>query len=139
MVPVEDGRLTANAAAPGKRPRSSMAPFVVLDAATGRLDMVVGSPGGSLIIPYVAKTLVAMIDWKMDPQAAISLPNMGSRNGPTELEKGMELERAADALKTMGHDVRLIDMPSGLQAIRRTAAGLEGGADPRREGAARGR
>jgi gamma-glutamyltranspeptidase/glutathione hydrolase len=75
----------------------------------------------------------------MDMQSAIALPHMGSRNGPTELEKGTELERIADVLRAMGHDVRLIDMPSGLQGIRRVAGGLEGGADPRREGAAVGR
>ena len=139
FAPVEDGRLAANAAAPGKRPRSSMAPFVVQDARSGTLDMVVGSPGGSYIIGYVAKALVASIDWKLDPQAAVSLPNMVSRNGPTELEQGMGLEPVADVLKSMGHDVRLVDLPSGLQAIRRTASGLQGGTDPRREGAVLGR
>ena len=137
--PVEDGRLAANAVAPGKRPRSSMAPFVVQHAKTGALDMVVGSPGGSYIIGYVAKALVGAIDWKLDLQSAISLPNMQSRNGPTELEKGMKLEPVADVLKSMGHDVRVIEMPSGLQGIRRTPSGLEGAADPRREGVALGR
>jgi len=138
-TPVEDGRLAANAVAPGKRPRSSMAPFVVQHAASGALDMVVGSPGGSYIIGYVAKTLVGAIDWKLDLQSAISLPNMQSRNGPTELEKDMKLEPVADVLKSMGHEVRLVEMPSGLQGIRRTSSGLEGAADPRREGAALGR
>jgi gamma-glutamyltranspeptidase/glutathione hydrolase len=137
--PVEDGAPVANAVAPGKRPRSSMAPFIVFDGTSGRLEQVVGSPGGSLIINYVAKTLVATLDWKMDMQSAIDLPNLGSRNGPTEIEKGTELERAADALKAIGHDVRAIDMTSGLAGIRRTSAGWEGGADPRREGVARGR
>jgi gamma-glutamyltranspeptidase/glutathione hydrolase len=99
----------------------------------------VGSPGGSLIISYVAKTLVATLDWKLDMQAAIALPNMGSRNGPTEIEKGTELEGTIATLKAMGHDARAIDMPSGLQGIRRTKSGWEGGADPRREGVARGR
>lgn len=137
--PVEDGRLTANAVAPGKRPRSSMAPFIVFDGKSGRLEQVVGSPGGSLIINYVAKTLVATLDWNMDIQSAIDLPNLGSRGGPTEIEKGTELEKTAAALKAMGHDVRAIDMTSGLAGIRRTATGWEGGADPRREGVARGR
>jgi len=137
--PLAEGRLTANALAPGKRPRSSMAPFVVTDARTGRLDQVLGSPGGSLIIGYVAKTLVATLDWKLDMQAAIDLPNRGSRGGPTEIEKGTELDAVSGALKAMGHDVRAIDMTSGLAGIRRTATGWEAGADPRREGAARGR
>ncbi|NJD88850.1 MAG: gamma-glutamyltransferase [Betaproteobacteria bacterium] len=136
--PVEDGRLAANAVAPGKRPRSSMAPFLVYGK-DGALEMAVGSPGGSLIISYVAKTLVAALDWKLDIQSAIALPNMGSRNGPTEIEKGTELEATLATLKAMGHDARAIDMPSGVQAIRRTKAGWEGGADPRREGLARGR
>ncbi|MBK7658162.1 MAG: gamma-glutamyltransferase [Betaproteobacteria bacterium] len=137
--PLAEGRLTANAIAPGKRPRSSMAPFVVTDAKTGRLDQVLGSPGGSLIIGYVAKTLVATLDWKLDMQAAIDLPNRGSRGGATEVEKGTELEGTIAALKAMGHDVRAIDMTSGLAGIRRTKAGWQAGADPRREGVARGR
>jgi gamma-glutamyltranspeptidase / glutathione hydrolase len=139
FTPVADGRIAANAAGPGKRPRSSMSPFIVLDAATRRAEMSLGSSGGSFIINYVAKALVATIDWKMDMQAAIELANFGSRNGPTELEKGTELERLGGALKAMGHAVSVIDMPSGLQGIRRTRGGWEAGSDPRREGAARGR
>jgi gamma-glutamyltranspeptidase/glutathione hydrolase len=137
--PLEAGLAVANAVAPGKRPRSSMAPFLVFDGRSGRLEEIVGSPGGSLIISYVAKALVATLDWQLDMQAAIDLPNLGSRNGPTEIEKGTELEGVIAALKATGHDARAIDMPSGLQGIRRTKAGWEGGADPRREGVARGR
>ena len=116
-----------------------MAPFLVYDAKGGRLEQVVGSPGGSLIINYVAKALVATLDWKLDMQSALALPNFGSRGGPTEIEQGTELEGVAAALKAMGHDARAIDMPSGVQAIRRTKSGWEGAADPRREGLARGR
>ncbi|HET9577603.1 MAG TPA: gamma-glutamyltransferase [Usitatibacter sp.] len=137
FLPVEDGAGVANRVAPGKRPRSSMAPFVAFDG-KGRLDIVIGSPGGSLIIGYVAKALLGMVDWKLDIQRAIDLPNFGSRNGPTEIEKGTELQSLAATLKAMGHDVRAIDMTSGLQGIRRTATGWQGGADPRREGVARG-
>jgi gamma-glutamyltranspeptidase/glutathione hydrolase len=137
FLPAEDGAQVANAVAPGKRPRSSMAPTVVLDRG-GRVEMVVGSPGGSLIIGYVAKALLATLDWNLDVQAAIDLPNFGSRNGPTEIERGTPLAAVEAALKAMGHDVRAIDMTSGLQAIRRTAGGWQGGADPRREGVARG-
>ncbi|MBL0143025.1 MAG: gamma-glutamyltransferase [Betaproteobacteria bacterium] len=137
--PVEQGHTVANAVAPGKRPRSSMAPFVVLDAKTGRLEEVIGSPGGSLIINYVAKALLATLDWKMDMQSALALPNFGSRGGPTEIEAGTELEGVSAALKAMGHEVRAIDMTSGLAGIRRTPTGWEAGADPRREGVARGR
>ena len=139
FLPVEDGAAVANSVAPGKRPRSSMAPFLVFDGKTGALDMTIGSPGGSLIITYVAKTLIGILDWKLDVQKAIDLPNFGSRNGPTEIEKGTELEHLQAALKAMGHDVRAIDMTSGVQGIRRVNGGWEGGADPRREGVARGR
>ncbi|MGH8766508.1 MAG: gamma-glutamyltransferase, partial [Burkholderiales bacterium] len=97
-----------------------------------------GSPGGSLIINYVAKTLVGLIDWKMDIQQAIAAPNMGSRNRDTEIEKGSALEGVAAALRAMGHPVASIDLTSGVQGIVATPAGpgftLTGGADPRREG-----
>ena len=115
-----------------------MAPFLVFDGKSGELDMTIGSPGGSLIIGYVTKALIGLIDWKMDMQSAIDLPNFGSRNGPTEIEKGTVLENVDAALKAMGHNVAVIDMTSGIQGIRRVKGGLEGGADPRREGVARG-
>ena len=138
FLPVEDGVGVANSVAPGKRPRSSMAPFLVFDGKTGALDMSIGSPGGSLIIGYVTKALVGIIDWKLDVQSAIDLPNFDSRNAATELERGAGLEAVGHELKEKGHDVRLIDMTSGIQGIRRVPGGLEGGADPRREGVARG-
>ncbi|KPF66920.1 gamma-glutamyltransferase [Bosea sp. AAP35] len=133
----EDGKPVANRVEPGKRPRSSMAPTLVFDA-FGRLYAVVGSPGGSQIIGYVAKTLVALLDWKMDPQAAVDLGNFGSRNGPTELEKGTEAEDWKSALEAKGHEVRLLEMTSGIQAIVKTPEGFVGGADGRREGVAIG-
>lgn len=137
FAPTEDGRPVANRVEPGKRPRSSMAPTIVFDA-FGRLHAVTGSPGGSQIIPYVAKTLVAILDWKMDPQTAVDLPNFGSRNGPTELEKGTEAEGWKAELEAKGHTVRLIEMTSGIQAILLTPEGFLGGADSRREGVAIG-
>lgn len=137
FVPEEDGKPVANRVEPGKRPRSSMAPTLVFDA-FGRLYAVVGSPGGSQIIGYVARTLVALLDWKMDPQAAVDLGNFGSRNGPTELEKGTEAEGWKAALEAKGHEIRLIDMTSGIQAIVKTPEGFVGGADGRREGVAIG-
>jgi len=137
--PLEDGRPVANSVAPGKRPRSSMAPFIAYHAASGRVEALVGSQGGSFIIGYVAKALVATLDWKMDMQAAIDLPNFGSRNGPTEVEKGTELEGTFPALKAKGHDARAVIMNSGLHGIRRTPAGWDGGADSRGDGVAKGR
>jgi gamma-glutamyltranspeptidase/glutathione hydrolase len=136
--PIEDGAPVANAVGPGKRPRSSMAPTVVFDR-NGALEMLAGSPGGSLIIGYVAKVLVATLDWNMDPQRAIDLPNFGSRNGPTEIEQGTGLQGLQATLVSMGHEVRAIPMTSGLQVIRRAPGGWQGGSDPRREGVARGR
>jgi gamma-glutamyltranspeptidase/glutathione hydrolase len=137
FVPEEDGKPVANRVEPGKRPRSSMAPTLVFDA-FGRLYAVVGSPGGSQIIGYVARTLVALLDWKMDPQAAVDLGNFGSRNGPTELEKGTEAEGWKAALEAKGHEIRLLEMTSGIQAIVKTPEGFVGGADGRREGVAIG-
>jgi gamma-glutamyltranspeptidase / glutathione hydrolase len=133
----EDGKPVANRVEGGKRPRSSMAPTIVLDG-SGKLHAVVGSPGGSLIINYVAKTLVGILDWKLDPQVAVDLPNFGSRNGPTELEKGTEAEAWTAALQAKGHEVRAIEQNSGIQAIVVTPTGLVGGADSRREGVAIG-
>ncbi|RYE29935.1 MAG: gamma-glutamyltransferase [Hyphomicrobiales bacterium] len=137
FAPEEDGKPVANRVEPGKRPRSSMAPTLVFDA-FGRLYAVVGSPGGSQIIGYVGKTLVALLDWKMDPQAAVDFGNFGSRNGPTELEKGTEAEGWKAALEARGHEVRLLEMTSGTQAIVKTPEGFLGGADGRREGVAIG-
>jgi gamma-glutamyltranspeptidase/glutathione hydrolase len=135
--PVDEGKPVANRVEPGKRPRSSMAPTIVYDA-TGRVYLVTGSPGGSSIINYVVKTLVGVIDWKLDPQAAIALPNFGSRNGPTELERGTPIEALRTKLVALGHDVQVIELTSGAQAIVRTRTGWVAGADPRREGTARG-
>ncbi|MDF2812756.1 MAG: gamma-glutamyltransferase, partial [Microvirga sp.] len=134
---VEDGKPVANRVEAGKRPRSSMAPTIVLDEGN-KLYAVVGSPGGSLIINYVAKTLVGLLDWKLDPQVAADLPNAGSRNGPTELEAGTEAAEWKAGLEAKGHEVKLIDQNSGIHAILVTPAGLVGGADSRREGVAIG-
>jgi gamma-glutamyltranspeptidase/glutathione hydrolase len=135
--PVDAGKPVANRVEAGKRPRSSMAPTMVFDG-RGRLTLVVGSPGGSTIINYVTKTLVAVLDWKLDIQAAIDLPHMGSRNGPTEVEASPSAAAIAASLKAIGHDVRIGEFTSGLHGIAATRRGLLGGADPRREGIALG-
>jgi len=137
FAPTEDGKDVANRVEPGKRPRSSMSPTIVLDG-SNKLYAVVGSPGGSQIIPYVTKTLVGLLDWKLDPQVAVDLPNFGSRNGPTELEAGTEAEGWKPALEAMGHEVKIGEQNSGIQAIVVTPAGFTGGADSRREGVAVG-
>jgi gamma-glutamyltranspeptidase/glutathione hydrolase len=143
FAPSEAGKPIANRVQPGKRPRSSMAPTLVFDRAGGELIATVGSPGGSQIIGYVAKTLVALLDWELDIQQAISLANFGSRNGPTEVEQGRVGRSIIEALQARGHEVREIPMTSGLQGIVRVrpADGRRawaGGADPRREGVALG-
>jgi gamma-glutamyltranspeptidase/glutathione hydrolase len=132
-----EGRTVANRVEGGKRPRSSMAPVLVFDS-RGGLYLVGGSPGGYAIINYVAKALVATLDWKLDAQAAASLPNFGSRNGPTELERGTVYELLAPQLRERGHEVVAIDFTSGLHLIERVKGGWRGGADPRREGVPRG-
>jgi gamma-glutamyltranspeptidase / glutathione hydrolase len=136
-LPEVDGKPVANRVGPGKRPRSSMAPTLVFDA-DGRLVLAIGSPGGHSIINYVAKTLVGVLDWGLDVQDAISLPNFGSRNGPTDLERGTALERLVPQLRAMQHVVRVRPETSGLHGIQRVPGGWLGGADPRREGAAVG-
>ena len=134
----KQGELIANRVQPNKRPRSSMAPVLVFDQ-NGQLNMVVGSPGGSRIIGYVAQTLTNLIDWKMDPQTAVNMPHYGSRNGPkTEIEKGTALTQNADTLKSWGHEVVEAEMTSGLAAIVKTPDGYSAGVDKRREGVAKG-
>lgn len=132
------GRPIANRVQPGKRPRSSMAPTLVFDKATGQLVMSGGSPGGALIIHYTAKTLYGVLNWGLTPQQAVDLPNFGSTNGPTLLEEKRFPPATVQALQARGHEVREMNMTSGLQAI--TLGNIHGqpmflgGADPRREG-----
>ncbi len=135
--PADENGPVANRVEPGKRPRSSMTPAIVLDA-RGRLFAVTGSPGGSSIIGYVTKALVAMLDWGMDPAAAAALPNFLNRNGAIELEAGTPLVGVAPDLAALGQDVRFSEMTSGLNSIRATPEGLVGGGDPRRESSAVG-
>jgi gamma-glutamyltranspeptidase/glutathione hydrolase len=138
-----DAAPIANRVQPGKRPLSSMAPTLVFDRAGGGLVAALGSPGGTWIISYVAKTLVALLDWRMDVQQAIALPDFASRNGPTELEAGRFSPTLVHGLEARGHAIVQRPMTSGLQAIvaaRQQPGGIRwmGGADPRREGVAMG-
>jgi gamma-glutamyltranspeptidase/glutathione hydrolase len=132
------GRPIANRVEPGKRPRSSMSPTLVFDKATGQLLMSGGSPGGALIIHYTAKLLTGTLHWGLNAQQAIDLPNFGSLGGPTLLEAQRFKRTSVEALTTRGHEVREMEMTSGLQAIERTPKGWFGGADPRREGVVQG-
>ena len=136
------GRPVANAVTPGKRPRSSMSPTIVFGA-DGSPVAVVGSAGGSRIIGHVAQTLVALLDWGLDPQEAVALPRVGGRDAVVELEAGTAAAALADGLRDRGVPVEVRSNLSGLHAItvRRGPDGarrLLGGADPRREGVAVG-
>ena len=138
----DDAGPVANRVQAGKRPRSAMSPTIVFERAGGKLVLAIGSPGGPAIINYVAKTLIATLDWGLNVQQAISLPNFGSRNGPTELETGRFTQAQQDALTARGHQLRSYEMNSGLHGIERIMIHGEpwwfGGADPRREGVAKG-
>ena len=131
-----EGVPIANRVEPGKRPRSSMSPTIVLK--DGRPNLVIGSPGGSRIIGYVAQAIIAHIDWGMDVQAAVSIPHAVNRFGSFDLEKGTSLENMVEPLESLGYKVKLRSLNSGLHAISVTENGLSGGADPRREGIALG-
>jgi len=126
----------ANRVEPGKRPRSSMSPTIVMRE--GAPVLVVGSPGGSRIIGYVAKTIVAHLDWGMDVQQAVAMPHLVNRFGTYDLEEGTTAEGFADPLGEMGFETNVRGLTSGLHVIAVGGDGLSGGADPRREGVAIG-
>lgn len=143
-----DGMPVANRVEPGKRPRSSMAPTLVFESgqggARGPLYAVLGSPGGSVIIQFVVKTVVGMVDWGLDPQQAVSAVDFGAANSPKtnvggehpviDTSDNGDHDPLVQGLRELGHDVNLADQSSGLSAIVRDQPGWVGGADPRREG-----
>jgi len=131
------GRPIANSVGPGKRPRSSMAPTIVFNK-DGKVEAVLGSPGGSRIILYLVKSLVALIDWGMDAQAAIDLPNFGNRGYSFEIEMGGDAVWTALRLRALGHRIVPATMNSGSHIIVNSNGHLRGGADRRREGTALG-
>ncbi|MEM9108090.1 MAG: gamma-glutamyltransferase [Pseudomonadota bacterium] len=131
-----DGVPIANRVEPGKRPRSSMAPTIVMK--DGEPYLAIGSPGGSRIIGYVAKAIIAHLDWGMDVQTAINMPHLVNRFGAYDVEKGTGAEMLGPGLEAIGYEVTIRDLNSGLHAIHITSSGLTGGADPRREGTVMG-
>jgi gamma-glutamyltranspeptidase/glutathione hydrolase len=135
----QDGYPIANRVEPGKRPRSSMAPTIVLR--DGAPVLVIGSPGGSRIIGYVAQAIIAHLDWGMDVQQAVAMPHLVNRFGTFDLETGTVAEALQQGLADLGFDISLRDLNSGLHAVGLgdgLSGGLSGGADPRREGIAIG-
>ena len=137
FLPEENGRPIANRVAPGKRPRSSMAPTIVFDR-KGDPILLIGSPGGSQIIGYVAQALVGVLDWGLTPQQAVAAGHVLSRNGPAELEAGTEAATLEPALAARGQKVQVKPLNSGLHAIAIREGRLVSGVDPRREGEAQG-
>ena len=135
FIPKKNGKLVANHAEPGKRPRSSMAPTIVIDA-NGKVVLAIGSPGGSNIIGYVAQTIIAALEWDLDIQSAINMPHIINRNGTTFLESNSGLDTLNNTLVSLGHTTKVVAMTSGLQGIRVRNGILYGGADYRREGVA---
>lgn len=134
FLPERNGVPVANAVAPGKRPRSSMTPVIMFDD-KGEVYAALGSPGGPAIIGYVAKTLIALVDWGMDMQSAIDLPNAVYPRGEPYLEAGGYDAQTVDGLRRLGHAVKERELNSGVHAFRRLPDGsYDGGADRRREG-----
>jgi gamma-glutamyltranspeptidase/glutathione hydrolase len=135
-APMKDGKPIANRVEGGKRPRSSMSPTIVLR--DGAPVLLIGSPGGSRIINYVAAALIRILDWGMSPAEAIAAGHVVSRGGAIDLEEGTEAEALAPALQALGQEVKIANLNSGLHVIRIADGRLTGAADPRREGVAAG-
>lgn len=134
--PEIDGKYVANRVEANKRPRSSMSPTIVFK--DGEPVLLTGSPGGSRIINYVTQSVIAILDWKMDPQDALAMPHVVNRNGKTDIEEGTDAEALIPGLEALGHEVNVRDLNSGLHAILIDNNHLYGAADPRRAGVALG-
>ena len=132
LAPEADGKPVANRVEGGKRPRSSMAPTIVFE--DDKPMLLLGSPGGANIIPFVAQALIGILDFGQDPQAAVDAPHVLNRNATTQVEKGPEAAATIAALATLGDTAEAADLNSGLQAILIGDGKLAGAADKRREG-----
>ena len=130
----EDGNLVANHPEPGKRPRSSMSPTIALDS-DGAFYLATGSPGGNSIIAYTLKTLVAVLDWRLTPEQAVALPNVVARGTNVRIETDRSEPGFIDSMKAFGFEVKeSAGENSGVSLVLATSNGLQGAADPRREG-----
>ncbi|WP_415886247.1 gamma-glutamyltransferase [Neptuniibacter sp. QD37_6] len=136
---ISKGQIVANRVQPGKRPRSSMSPFMVFDA-DGNLHAAIGSPGGSRIINYVAQSLLLMFNSDLSMQEIVNQPHISNRNGLTELEAGTPIDQLQQPLEAMGHQIKVRDLNSGLHGFRRLPSNKwESAVDNRREGLALGK
>lgn len=135
--PEKDGKPVANRVEGSKRPRSSMSPTIVMQ--NGEPVLLTGSPGGSRIINYVTQSVIAILDWGMDPQDALAMPHVVNRNGKTDVEEGTDAENLIPQLKALGHEVNVRALTSGLHSILIEGEHLYGAADPRRSGVAIGK
>jgi len=133
LNPYDNSKIVANAIAPSKQPLSSMSPTFVFDD-KNNLIIALGSPGGPRITQFIVKTLVAMLDWNLDIQSAISLPNFAVIANRLELEDRTELVKLKKQLEKLNHQVVLTDITSGINGIAINNHELLGGADPRRNG-----
>jgi gamma-glutamyltranspeptidase / glutathione hydrolase len=136
LIPAVNGRPVANRVEPGKRPRSSMSPSLLLDR-SGRLQAALGSPGGEHIIGYVLQDILALVDWRLRPDQALALPHVQADAGGAELEQHSGAEMLAGPLRARGQTVRLLPLLSNANLIARTPNGLAGATDSRGEGVAR--
>lgn len=134
-APTRGGRPAANAMGAHRRPITSMAPSLVFDRA-GRLVLVTGSAGGGYIVDYIAQAIVGTLVWGLEPKAALSLPHVAGNTGRSQVEAGAVEASAVAGLAAMGHRLEKVEMHSGAAALRITPHGLEGAADPRRDGVA---
>lgn len=132
FAPEAEGKPVANRVEGGKRPRSSMAPTIVLQ--DGAPKLLIGSPGGSAIIPYVAGALIGILDWGLDPQTAIDRPHVVNRNAGTQVEEGEGAAATVEALTLLGHEAEEANLNSGLHVIAIDGDTMTGAADKRREG-----
>ena len=132
LIPEVNGKKVANRVEGNKRPMSSMTPTVIFK--DNEVFALTGSPGGTSIINYVTKSVIGLIDWKLDPSEVVQLPHYMNKGKFTELEKNTVLEDLKFDLESMGHKTKIMRKRSGLHMALKKEDGFVGGADPRREG-----
>lgn len=138
FISKKNGKLIANRIEPNKRPRSSMSPVFIFDK-KDNIRYIIGSPGGARIIPYMLKTIIAILDWNINLNQAIALPNFNKMFDKLEIETDSELIDYQIDLESIGHKVLIRDLTSGIHAIEIKDGKIFSGVDPRRDGQAAGR